>query len=106
MPSRDGAPDRALAAERTALGWQRSALTLAVIAGLALSSAVQRGSVVASALAAALLAAAGAVELRGRRLYRARKRGAAPLAPGAVLTLTAFSLAAVAVAVAVTVSGA
>jgi len=98
-------PDRAFATERTALGWQRSALTLAVIGGLALSSAVRQGSVVASALGAALLAAAGAIELRGRRLYRARRRGAPPLARGSVRTLTAFSLAAVAVAVAVTVSG-
>ena len=103
MPS---PPDRAFAAERTALGWQRSALTLAVIAGLGLSGSVRRGSPVAAALAIALLAAAGAVELRGRRLYRARAAGAPALAPGAVRLLMAVTAAAVLVAAGVTVIGA
>jgi hypothetical protein len=103
---REPSPDPALAAARTALGWQRSALTLAVIAALALSAAVRQGSTVAAAVASALLAAAAVVEVRGRRLYRARTHGAPPLAPGTIRMLTAVTAVAVLVAAGVTVSGA
>jgi drug/metabolite transporter (DMT)-like permease len=76
-----------MAAERTALGWQRASLGLATIAGLLLVHAVHRDEplgVVAAALAA-LCAAWSGVE--GRRLY-VRRTAAPEDATPAVRSLT------------------
>jgi uncharacterized membrane protein YidH (DUF202 family) len=55
------------AAERTALAWQRSALSLAAVGALALRLAERHGPVA--------LAAAAAIAVYGRRRYRGGETG-------------------------------
>ena len=59
------------AAERTALAWQRSALSLAAVGALALRLAERHGPVAPGlATGAVALAAAAAIAVYGRRRYR------------------------------------
>jgi uncharacterized membrane protein YidH (DUF202 family) len=98
-------PEPALANERTALGWQRSALALGVIAAVLLGNAVDRGE--PGAAAAALLVGVGAacVGALGRRLYR--QRAGAPRGPasGPLLVVSLVTLLAALVAAAVVIGG-
>jgi uncharacterized membrane protein YidH (DUF202 family) len=98
-------PERgSLAAERTALGWQRSALSLVVIATLIVVHAVHAGEPLA--IAAAIVPAFGAawVTLEGRRLYARREAGDRAMAEHSARRLAAITLA-VAALVAVVVLG-
>jgi Domain of unknown function (DUF202) len=90
---------RSRAVDRTALGWQRSGLSLGVIAALLLLHAVHEDE--PWGIVAAFVVGAGAVcvAMAGRRLYRlrlARPRGPAarPLLGLVVVTLAAAVLAA------------
>jgi uncharacterized membrane protein YidH (DUF202 family) len=90
---------RSRAVDRTALGWQRSSLSLAVVAALLLVHAVHRDETWGIAAAFVVGAGAGWVALAGRRLYHRRledRRGPAarPLRGLAVVTLAAAALAA------------
>jgi uncharacterized membrane protein YidH (DUF202 family) len=91
---------RSLARERTALGWQRSSLSLAVISGLLLVHAVHRDEPLG--VVGAVLVALGAahVAMAGSRLYRRRLAVPATPAPGPLLGLVAVTLGAAAVAAA------
>jgi len=91
--------------ERTALGWQRSGLGLAVIAAILLGHAVrehQPGGVVA---AAAIGAGALWVGWIGRRLYRRRAESVQEPAAGPLLAITAVTLLAAALAAVLVVVG-
>jgi hypothetical protein len=102
---------RGLAPERTALGWQRSALSLALIAALVALHSLDRGE--PFGVAAAGLPAAGAawVQIAGRRLYRRRTAGDARDAGGGVAAhgplrgLMALTCGAALLAAAVVVGG-
>jgi uncharacterized membrane protein YidH (DUF202 family) len=96
---------RSLAAERTALGWQRSALSLVVITALIVIHAVHAGEPLA--IAAAALPALGAawVALEGRRLYARRAAGDAGMAERSVRRLAAITLAVTLVVAVVVVGG-
>jgi uncharacterized membrane protein YidH (DUF202 family) len=97
---RGAADRRSRALDRTALGWQRSGLSLAVIAALLLLHGVHRGE--SWAVVAACVVGAGAVwtAMAGRKLYQ--RRLAEPLGGPAgrplfglvVVTLGAAALAA------------
>jgi uncharacterized membrane protein YidH (DUF202 family) len=84
--------------ERTALGWQRSGLSLAVIAAILLGHAVhehQPGGV----FVAAVIGASGLwVGRIGRRLYRQRAESVQDPAVGPLLAITAVTLLAAALA--------
>ena len=87
------------AAERTALAWQRSALSLAAVAALTLRLAERHGPVAPGLVTgAAALAAAVAIAVYGRRRYRAGETGSQP----AVNRAAAFGVAALGVAAALT----
>lgn len=73
--------------ERTALGWQRSALSLAVIALVILLHGLYRGEPATVAAGALPAAAAIWTQLRGRRLYARRTAGGPALARDSVHTL-------------------
>jgi uncharacterized membrane protein YidH (DUF202 family) len=92
--------------ERTALGWQRSSLSLAVIATILLAHAVhehQPGGVAA----AAVIGAGGAWVARiGRRLYRRRVAARQDPATGPLLAITAVTLLAAAIAAGLVLVGA
>lgn len=105
-PSAPTTPRRpGFANERTALGWQRSSLSLAVIAALLLGHAVQRGE--PAEVVAAVLVGAGAawVGTAGRRLYRRRAEGTRGPATRALLGIVLVTLFAAAVAVAELLGG-
>ena len=88
-----------LAAERTALAWQRSALALAAVAALTLRLAERHGPVAPGAATGAVaLAAAVAMAVHGRRRYRAGETGA----HAAVNRAVAFGVGALGVAAALT----
>jgi len=72
--------DRSLADERSALSWERSALALAMIAGLFVSAAY-RVPWIGIPAGALHLAAASAVAVRGRALARRRSAHRLPLPP-------------------------
>jgi uncharacterized membrane protein YidH (DUF202 family) len=90
--------------ERTALGWQRSSLSLWVIAAILLGHAVHEHQP-AGVVVAAVIGAGGAwVGHLGRRLYRRRaasrqQPAVRPLATITAVTLLAAALAAVLVVV-------
>ena len=90
---------RSRAVDRTALGWQRSGLSLGVIAALLLGHAVHRDETWGIAAAFVVGAGATAVAMAGRRLYQLRLAGrrapaARPLLGLVVVTLAAAVLAA------------
>jgi O-antigen/teichoic acid export membrane protein len=94
-----GADRPSRAVERTALGWQRSGLSLAVIAALLLLHAVHEDEPWGIVAGFAVSAGAALVAMAGRRLYRRRlvdPRGPAarPLRGLVVITLLAAVLAA------------
>ena len=96
---------RSLANERTALGWQRSGMSLAVIAALLLGQAVHRDEPLGAAAAVAVGAAAAWAAGWGRRLYRRRADAVQGPAEHPVRTLAAVTVAAAALAAAVLVGG-
>lgn len=91
---RSRADDPALAHERTALAWQRSALALTTLAGTALAAAAHRDELAFGLPAALVLAALGLAVLRhGRRLYTARLGRRTDLADPAGIHLVALATA-------------
>jgi uncharacterized membrane protein YidH (DUF202 family) len=102
-PERPAPPPQAN--ERTALGWQRSGLSLAVIAAILLGHAVhehQPGGVVAAAVIAAGALWVGRI---GRRLYRQRRDSVQDPAAGPLLAITAVTLLAAALAAVLVLAG-
>jgi uncharacterized membrane protein YidH (DUF202 family) len=103
-PERSGPPPQAN--ERTALGWQRSSLSLGVIAAILLGHAVHEhepGGVVV----AAVIGASGVwVGHLGRRLYRRRAQSRQEPAARPLATITAVTLLAAALAAVLVVAGA
>ncbi len=86
-PGTDHPGDRGMANERTALAWQRSTLSLLVIAALAIRTGLEEKQLaIACSLAAVLLAAAVATWLHGRAAYHRRTSSKHP--DGAVTHLT------------------
>jgi len=85
--------DRGLQGERTALSWNRTALTIAVNALLALRTGWVSGEPWLLGLGALLLVAAGATvaygNLRGRALAGHRGHHEPPAAPALAVTLIA-----------------
>lgn len=68
---------RALASERTALAWGRTALALAALGGVVVHAAVQLGvDLLGYGLGALLVGAAGVIGVQGIRRYRAIQSGA------------------------------
>ena len=96
---------RSRAAERTALGWQRSGLSLLVIAALLLLHAVHEDE--PWGVAAGFVVGAGAVSvaMEGRRLYRRRRADPRGPATRPLLALVVVSLAAAVLAAAEIVGG-
>jgi uncharacterized membrane protein YidH (DUF202 family) len=103
-PERPAPPPQAN--ERTALGWQRSSLSLALIAAILLGHAVHEGEPGGVAAAAALGAGAGWIAHLGRRLYRRRREAVQDPAVGPLAVMTAVTLIAAAVAAALVLLGA
>jgi uncharacterized membrane protein YidH (DUF202 family) len=98
MPPERRGPPPPHANERTALGWQRTSLSLAVIAAILLGHAVhehQPGGVVAAAVIGAGALWVGRI---GRRLYRQRAESVQDPAAGPLLAITAVTLLAAALA--------
>jgi uncharacterized membrane protein YidH (DUF202 family) len=89
-----------LANERTALGWQRSSLSLAVIAVLLLTHAVHRGEPLGVGAAALVACGSAWAALAGRRLYARRRRAPGGPAGRPLLVLAAVTVGAAALAVA------
>jgi uncharacterized membrane protein YidH (DUF202 family) len=89
-----------MANERTVLGWQRSALALAVIAALLLGHAVHRGQPVTMAASLLLLGAAIWVGRLGQRLYRRRRAAVLGPASRPLLAISAVTVFAALIAVA------
>jgi uncharacterized membrane protein YidH (DUF202 family) len=73
--------------ERTALGWQRSALSLVAIALVIVVHGVHRGETAVVAAGALPAAAAAWAHVRGRQLYARRTARGPALARGSVRTL-------------------
>jgi uncharacterized membrane protein YidH (DUF202 family) len=96
---------QSLATERTALGWQRSSLSLAVIAALLLVHAVHRDEPLGVVAAFAVAAGAGWAGAAGSRLYHRRMAGMRGPAAGPLLALVAVTLAAAVVAAAEVIGG-
>src|SRR4051812_15472247 len=92
--------------ERTALGWQRSALSFAAIAAVVVVHGLHAGEPVAVAASAVPAAAAVWAQLRGRRLYARRARSEAALAAGSVRTLALITAGVTVLAAVVVVGGA
>jgi Domain of unknown function (DUF202) len=93
------------AVERTALGWQRSGLSLSVIAALLLLHAVHEREPWGVVAAFAVGAGAVFVAMAGRRLYRRRLIDPHRPAVRPLLGLVAVSLAAAVLAAAEIVGG-
>jgi uncharacterized membrane protein YidH (DUF202 family) len=99
MPS---PPDRGVARERTGLAWERSALSFATLAGVALAAAAHRDEPALLLLAAALVAVAALAWRHGRRAYA---RAAVASQPRAIALLALVTvLAALGAAAAVIAS--
>jgi uncharacterized membrane protein YidH (DUF202 family) len=99
MPS---PPDRGVARERTGLAWERSALSFATLAGIALAAAAHRDEPGLLVLGAALVTVALAVWQHSRRAYA---RAAVASQPRAIALLTLVTaLAALGAAAAVLAS--
>jgi uncharacterized membrane protein YidH (DUF202 family) len=98
-------PERPLANERTALGWQRSALALAAIAAVLLGHAVHRSEPGGMIAACVVAAGAGAVARAGRRLYEHRVKARQGPAAGPLGLITAVTVLAALAAAAVVIGG-
>jgi putative membrane protein len=94
-----------LSAERTALAWQRSGLSLAVIAGLIAVHALHRSEPLGLLAAAVPAVGAAWALVRGRRLYADRAAGDRGAAPRSLRALTAVSLGVALLVVAVVAGG-
>jgi uncharacterized membrane protein YidH (DUF202 family) len=103
-PERGGPPPQAN--ERTALGWQRSSLSLGVIAAILLGHAVHEHQPGGVAVAAVLGAGAVWVGHLGRRLYRRRVASRQEPAARPLAAITAVTLLAAALAAALVIAGA
>jgi drug/metabolite transporter (DMT)-like permease len=97
---------RSRAAERTALGWQRSGLSLGVIGALLLLHAVHEDEPWGIVAGFAVGAGAAFVAMAGRRLYRRRLVEPRGPAGGPLLGLVVITLFAAVVAAAEIVGGA
>jgi uncharacterized membrane protein YidH (DUF202 family) len=106
MPTEGQPAPPPVANERTALGWQRSSLSLAVIAALLLGHAVHSGEPLGAVGAVLVGCGAASVAAVGRRLYRARRRQTQGPAVRPLLWLMAVTVLAAAVAVGEVVGGA
>ena len=105
MPPERRRPPPPRANERTALGWQRSALSLAAIAAILLGHAVhehQPGGVIAAAVIGGSGLWVGRI---GRRLYRERAESVQQPAAGPLLAITAVTLLAAALAAVLVLGG-
>lgn len=91
--------------ERTALGWQRSSLSLAAIAGLLLVHAVHRDQPLGVVGAIAVAVGAGLVTASGSRLYHRRLDGPPRAAARPLLGLVVVTLGAAVVAAAELIGG-
>lgn len=89
-----------LALERTALGWQRSSLSLAVISALLLGHAVHRHETLGIVGSAIVAAGAGLVALSGSRLAHRRTLTRPRSAPGTLMGMMAVTVGAAIVAAA------
>jgi hypothetical protein len=91
--------------ERTALGWQRAALSLAAIAALVFLHALHRHEPLG--MAASALPAVGAVwtQRRGRRIYGDRVAERYGPVPGSLRVLTLLTAGAALLAAAVVAGG-
>jgi uncharacterized membrane protein YidH (DUF202 family) len=99
-------PERpSLALERTALGWQRSSLSLAAISALLLIHAVHRDQPLGVAGAILVAVGAGLVARGGGRLYHRRLAAPPRAAVRPLLGLVAVTLGAAAVAAAELLGG-
>jgi uncharacterized membrane protein YidH (DUF202 family) len=106
MPTEGQPAPPPVANERTALGWQRSGLSLAVVAALLLGHAVRRGEPLGAVAAVLVGCGALSVGALGRRLYRARRRAPQGPAVRPLLWLMAVTVFAAAVAVGELLGGA
>jgi uncharacterized membrane protein YidH (DUF202 family) len=94
-----------LANERTALGWQRSGLSMTVIGALLLGHAIDRGEILGVLAAAGAVVGAAWTTINGRRLYVRRVAGDRHAAPRALRTLTLISAGAAIVSAAAVLLG-
>jgi uncharacterized membrane protein YidH (DUF202 family) len=102
-PPRPSPPPQAN--ERTALGWQRSSLSLALIAAILLGHAVRAGHPGGVAAAAVIAVGAGWIGHLGRRLYRRRREAVQDPAVGPLGVMTVVTLIAAAVAAGIVLVG-
>jgi uncharacterized membrane protein YidH (DUF202 family) len=90
--------DPGRANERTALGWQRSSLSLAVVAALLLAHAVHRREPLGVATALVVGAGGAWVGALGRRLYARRRAAPSTSAARPLRVVAAITVAAALVA--------
>jgi uncharacterized membrane protein YidH (DUF202 family) len=103
MSGATGARDAGLAAERTALAWQRTSLALAVNGGLLLVRS-PLGGATGAVVAGAAFVLAGCVAVFASRRRRSLERDAGRAAvPGAVVTALAAAVAGLALGAAAAV---
>src|SRR3954453_22039043 len=92
--------------ERTALGWQRSALSLVAIALVIVLHGVRRGEPALVAAGALPAAAAAWGQLRGRQLYARRSARGPALARDSVRTLALITAGVALLAIGIVAGGA
>jgi uncharacterized membrane protein YidH (DUF202 family) len=92
--------------ERTALGWQRAALSLAAIAAVLVLHGLDSGKPFAVAAGAVPAVAAVWTQLRGRRLYARRAAQGPALARASVRALTLVTACVALLAAAIVAVGA
>jgi uncharacterized membrane protein YidH (DUF202 family) len=102
-PEPPGPPPQAN--ERTALGWQRSSLSLFVIAAILLGHAVHEHQPGGVAVASVVGAGGVWVGHLGRRLYRQRVGAVQDPAAGPLAAITAVTLVAAVLAAALVIVG-